>query len=87
MMAVEPVAALTPADEPALERNMGVDWVVQCGRFEPCGSVTTPTTAVTWANFLTIRHNNRSDACFADGHCEAIGQNYATNIIYLQPTL
>ena len=87
MMAVEPVARLVPTDEPPLERAMGINWVVQSGRFEPCGSVTTPTAAVTFANFLSIRHNNRSDACFVDGHCEAVGQNYATNIMYLQPNL
>jgi prepilin-type processing-associated H-X9-DG protein len=34
-----------------------------------------------------MRHNKRSDTCFADGHAEAVGQDHATNIMYLQPNL
>jgi prepilin-type N-terminal cleavage/methylation domain-containing protein/prepilin-type processing-associated H-X9-DG protein len=90
MMVVEPVAMSTdsPSDAPPIEKTSGnPTWVAQCGRWEPCDSVTSPTAAVTFNNFLTMRHNKRSDTCFADGHCEAVGQNYATNIIYLQPNL
>jgi prepilin-type processing-associated H-X9-DG protein len=36
-------------------------------------------------NYLSIRHNKRSDSCFADGHVEPVGQNYATNYIYSLP--
>ena len=83
LMVVEPVARLVPTDEPPIERALGDTWVVQCGRFEAFGTsppYTTPN------NFLSIRHNNRSDATFADGHCEAVGQNYATNQMYLLPS-
>ncbi len=84
IMVAEPVAALVPSDEPPIERSMGSTWVVQCGRFQPWN---TGVTALN--NFLTIRHSGRSDACFADGHAQAVTQLYATNNppIYLQPTL
>jgi len=82
MMVVEPVMALTKFDAPAIDTT----WIGECGRFEPCGSVTTVQN-VTVANYLTVRHNKRSVSCFADGHTEAVGQNYATNIMYLQPNL
>jgi len=81
MMVVEPVAALTPKDEPALEKALGINWVVQCGRFEPFGS----STDTQPNNFLTIRHGNNSDTTFADGHSAAVGQLYATNMMYLNP--
>jgi prepilin-type processing-associated H-X9-DG protein len=79
MMAVEPVAALKPNDEPPVEGTS--TWVVQCGRWQPFGTsppYTTPN------NFLSIRHGKKSDAVFADGHVEAVGQNYATNYVYSQ---
>jgi len=80
MMAVEPVAALNKNDEPGVEGT--ATWVVQSGRWEPFGNppYTTP------HNFLSVRHNKKSDACFADGHSEAVGQNYATNYMYSLPT-
>jgi|SRR5665213_614721 len=81
MMAVEPVAALNRNDEPAVEAALGSTWVVQCGRWEPFGTDPPYTTP---HNFLSIRHRNRSNATFADGHVEAVGQNYATNYIYSQ---
>jgi len=81
MMCVEPVASLTGGDEPAIERANGSTWVVQCGRWQP---LSTAQTALN--NYLTIRHSQRSDAVFADGHTEAVGQNYATNIMYSSPT-
>jgi prepilin-type processing-associated H-X9-DG protein len=37
-------------------------------------------------NFLSIRHNKRSDSAFADGHVEAITQMYATNYVYSLPS-
>ena len=82
MMGVEPVAALKPFDEPPVESALGSTWVTQCGRWQPFGTsppYTTPN------NFLSIRHSKKySDAVFADGHVEAVGQNYATNYIYSQ---
>jgi prepilin-type N-terminal cleavage/methylation domain-containing protein/prepilin-type processing-associated H-X9-DG protein len=74
MMAVEPVMALDGKDNPSIDTG----WIGQCGRWEPFGQppYTTPN------NFLTVRHNKRSDSCFADGHTESVGQNYATNYIY-----
>ncbi len=80
IMVVEPVASLTPNDEPAIESANGANWVVQCGRWEPFGTSLTGLN-----NYLTIRHNKRSDATFADGHVEAISQQYATNIMYSEP--
>jgi prepilin-type N-terminal cleavage/methylation domain-containing protein/prepilin-type processing-associated H-X9-DG protein len=81
MMVVEPVAALRPNDEPDIERANGSTWVVQCGRWQPFNS---GVTAVN--NYLSIRHSKKSDAAFADGHVEAVGQNYATNQMYSNPT-
>jgi prepilin-type N-terminal cleavage/methylation domain-containing protein/prepilin-type processing-associated H-X9-DG protein len=79
MMAVEPVAALNKmTDEPAVEGT--ATWVVQCGRWQPFGSA--PPYTGTPNNFLSIRHGKRSDACFADGHVEAVGQDKATNYVY-----
>jgi len=77
MMAVEPVAALTGGDAPSQDTS----WVVQCGRWQPFG-----TDLVTLNNYLSLRHNKRSDATFADGHVEIVGQNYATNQMYSNPT-
>jgi prepilin-type N-terminal cleavage/methylation domain-containing protein/prepilin-type processing-associated H-X9-DG protein len=81
LMVVEPVAMLVPTDEPPLEKALGIDWVVQCGRWEPFDS----TTATTPSNFLTVRHNKNSDVTFADGHSAAVGQLYATNMMYVDP--
>jgi prepilin-type N-terminal cleavage/methylation domain-containing protein/prepilin-type processing-associated H-X9-DG protein len=80
MMAVEPVAALAANDAPAIDTG----WIVECGRWEPFGS--TPPYTGTPNNFLSIRHSKRSNSCFADGHVEAVGQNYATNYMYSLPT-
>jgi len=81
MMAVEPVAELNKVtDEPAIEGT--ATWVVQSGRWEPFGTTPPYTTP---HNFLSIRHNKKSDAVFGDGHVEAVGQNYATNYVYSLP--
>ena len=90
MMAVEPVAALNPnTDEPAIEQQLGRTWVVQCGRWEPFGnnpSSMNPLTYTGPANFLSVRHGKKfSDACFADGHVESVGQDYGTNSNYSVP--
>ena len=81
MMCVEPVASLTPGDEPAIERANGSTWVVQCGRWQPMNTAQTA-----FNNYLSIRHSQKSDAVFADGHTESVGQNYATNIMFSSPT-
>jgi prepilin-type N-terminal cleavage/methylation domain-containing protein/prepilin-type processing-associated H-X9-DG protein len=81
VMVAEPVAALTPEDEPPLEKALNLTWVVQCGRFEPFGA----TTDVVPINFLTVRHGKNSDATFADGHSAPVSQLYATNQMYLDP--
>ena len=82
MMGVEPVASIitSPMDEPSIDNQT---WVAQCGRWEPFGT-TPPYTTLN--NYLSIRHNKRSDSCFGDGHAEAVGQNYATNYIYSLPS-
>jgi prepilin-type N-terminal cleavage/methylation domain-containing protein/prepilin-type processing-associated H-X9-DG protein len=80
MMAVEPVAALNASDAPTYDTG----WILQCGRWEPFG--TTPPYTPPGNNFLSMRHNKRSNSCFADGHAEPVGQNYATNYIYSMPT-
>ncbi len=56
IMCVEPVASLTPNDAPPIDTT----WVVQSGRWEPFNA---PQTAV--HNYLTLRHNKKSDAGFA----------------------
>ena len=81
LMVAEPVAALTAKDEPPIEKALGSTWIVQSGRFEPFGTSGTGTPN----NFLSIRHNKRSDATFADGHAEAVTQMDATNAMYLNP--
>jgi prepilin-type N-terminal cleavage/methylation domain-containing protein/prepilin-type processing-associated H-X9-DG protein len=82
LMVVEPVAALTPNDEPQVERDLGSTWVMLSGRWEPFspGAYTTP------HNFLTIRHHGKSNAGFADGHVAAVDQGYATNYIFSLPS-
>jgi prepilin-type processing-associated H-X9-DG protein len=60
------VAFLAPNDEPALQRNLGSTWVVESGRFQPLNPDGSD------ENFLTVRHDGRSDATFADGHIEAV---------------
>lgn len=80
MMAVEPVAALNGIDNPSYDTG----WILQCGRWEPFG--TTPPYSPPGNNFLSLRHGKRSDSCFADGHTEAVTQNYATNYIYSLPS-
>jgi prepilin-type N-terminal cleavage/methylation domain-containing protein/prepilin-type processing-associated H-X9-DG protein len=85
MMAVEPTASLTPDDEPPVEKAGGGTWVVQSGRWEPFGSSPPYTTP---HNFLTIRHGRKySDSCFADGHVQAVGQDYATDPRYSEPDI
>ena len=81
MMGVEPVMALIPSDAPAIDTG----WIGQCGRWEPFGTAASSYTAAP-NNFLTIRHSKRSGSVFADGHTEAVGQNYATNYIYSLPS-
>jgi prepilin-type N-terminal cleavage/methylation domain-containing protein/prepilin-type processing-associated H-X9-DG protein len=80
MMAVEPVGECTANDEPSIDNQT---WVTQCGRWEPFG---TPPPYTTANNYLSIRHNKKSDSCFGDGHAEAVGQNYATNYQYSLPS-
>jgi prepilin-type N-terminal cleavage/methylation domain-containing protein/prepilin-type processing-associated H-X9-DG protein len=80
MMAVEPVAAIVAGDAPSYDTA----WIMQCGRWEPFGS--TPPYSPPGNNFLSLRHNKKSNSCFGDGHTEAVGQNYGTNYVYSQPT-
>jgi prepilin-type N-terminal cleavage/methylation domain-containing protein/prepilin-type processing-associated H-X9-DG protein len=83
LMAVEPVTTLNAVDEPQIERTAGSTWVVQSGRWEPFspGNYTTP------HNYLSIRHGKqKSDACFADGHVEAVGQDMANDYTKSLPT-
>lgn len=83
LMCVEPVTTLNSVDEPAIEKTLGSTWVVQSGRWEPFspGNYTTP------HNFLSIRHGKKtSDACFADGHVQAVGQDIATDYTKSLPT-
>lgn len=85
IMTVEPVAMLTPNDEPQVETTSSKSsWVVQTGRWQPFGT-DPPYAAPNYDNFLSVRHGGRSDAAFGDGHVEAITQLYATNYIYSDP--
>jgi prepilin-type N-terminal cleavage/methylation domain-containing protein/prepilin-type processing-associated H-X9-DG protein len=89
IMAVEPVATLNLAtDEPGIEPGSAKPtWVVETGRWQPfASSFTTANPNVPLDNFLSIRHNKRSDSAFADGHVEAITQMYATNYVYSLPS-
>jgi len=83
LMTVEPVAALNlKTDEPAIEPGSpNPTWVVQTGRWQGFNAAQTGLN-----NYLSIRHGNRSDATFADGHVEAISQLYATNVAYSLPS-
>ena len=80
IMVVEPTGSLNNKDEPPIQIQMGSSWVTQCGRWEPLSGSGLH-------NFLTVRHNKRSDTAFADGHAEAVTQQYATNSIYFDPAL
>jgi prepilin-type N-terminal cleavage/methylation domain-containing protein/prepilin-type processing-associated H-X9-DG protein len=82
LMVVEPTASLTPKDEPPIEIAMGSSWVVQCGRWQ---AFNTGQTALN--NFMSVRHNKRATAAFADGHVALVTQQYATNIVFLRPDL
>ena len=62
IMLAEPVAALKPSDEPAIEVSAGSTWVVECGRFQPLNPDGSDN------NYLSIRHGGNSDATFGDGH-------------------
>ena len=79
MMGVEPVACVVsgPVDAPPYDTT----WVVQCGRWQPFNTAQTALN-----NYLSIRHGKKSDSVFADGHVEAVGQNYATNMVYSNPS-
>jgi prepilin-type N-terminal cleavage/methylation domain-containing protein/prepilin-type processing-associated H-X9-DG protein len=81
LMTVEPVASESAADAPPIEKAMGSTWLCVTGRWQAF-TPGPPYPGSDAHNFLTIRHNNNSDAAFADGHVQAIGQNYATNYIY-----
>jgi prepilin-type N-terminal cleavage/methylation domain-containing protein/prepilin-type processing-associated H-X9-DG protein len=81
LMTVEPVASESASDAPPLEKAMGLTWLAETGRWE-CFASGPPYPGSVCHNFLTIRHNNKSDAAFADGHVQAIDQGYATNYIY-----
>ncbi len=83
MMLVEPNTSLQSNDEPPVEKALGLTWVAQSGRWEPFSTSTTTSPH----NFLTIRHNQKSDAGFADGHVQAVTQQYATNALYSLPTV
>ncbi len=83
MMLVEPNTSLQPNDAPPIEKALGLTWVAQSGRWEPFSSTTTTSPH----NFLTIRHNSKSDATFADGHAQSVGQDFATNHNYSLPGL
>jgi prepilin-type N-terminal cleavage/methylation domain-containing protein/prepilin-type processing-associated H-X9-DG protein len=82
IMVAEPVAALNPGDEPAIESQLGSHWVVQCGRWEPYNAAGTALN-----NFLTVRHNRKGDVTFADGHAAAVTWQFATNVLNLKPDL
>jgi len=82
---VEPVASESAGDMPPIEKTLGSTWLVQTGRWE-CFNPGPPYPGSGTHNFLTIRHNNNSDASFADGHVQPVGQDYATNYIYSLPT-
>jgi prepilin-type N-terminal cleavage/methylation domain-containing protein/prepilin-type processing-associated H-X9-DG protein len=83
MMTVEPVMALNPNDAPSIDTG----WIGQCGRWEPFGApaTTSPLTYTTPNNYLSIRHAKKSEAGFADGHVEAVGQDKATNYVWSLP--
>jgi prepilin-type N-terminal cleavage/methylation domain-containing protein/prepilin-type processing-associated H-X9-DG protein len=78
ILVAEPVATLSANDAPSCDTT----WVAQCGRWQPFN-----TTQTALNNYLTVRHNQKSDATFADGHGEAITQQYATNLLYSLPSL
>ncbi|HVM48995.1 MAG TPA: prepilin-type N-terminal cleavage/methylation domain-containing protein [Candidatus Acidoferrum sp.] len=82
ILVAEPVAALNPNDEPAIEVQHGSTWVVQCGRWEPYNSAGTALN-----NYLTVRHSKKGNVVYADGHATSVPWQIATNIYYLKPTL
>jgi prepilin-type N-terminal cleavage/methylation domain-containing protein/prepilin-type processing-associated H-X9-DG protein len=81
IMLAEPVALLQPSDEPAIESKAGSTWVVECGRFQPLNPDGTDN------NYLSIRHDGKSDATFGDGHVGVVPPIDSTIAAYLQPDL
>jgi len=82
ILAAEPTAALNPSDEPPIESQLGIVWVVQCGRWEPYNAAGTALN-----NFLTVRHNQKGNVLFADSHAAPVTWQFATNLINLRPDL
>jgi prepilin-type N-terminal cleavage/methylation domain-containing protein/prepilin-type processing-associated H-X9-DG protein len=82
ILLAEPTASLQPDDEPPIERQMGSQWVVQSGRWEPFDPAQTAV-----HNFLTVRHNRKGDVTFADGHVLPDNGRFATNLVNLRPDL
>ena len=82
ILIAEPTGSLTPTDEPAGQRALGSQWVVQCGRWEPYD-----TSGTVLNNFLSVRHSLKGDVAYADGHATAVPWQIATNVLYLKPDL
>jgi prepilin-type N-terminal cleavage/methylation domain-containing protein/prepilin-type processing-associated H-X9-DG protein len=82
ILVAEPTAALNPSDEPPIEIQLGMTWVVQCGRWEPYNAAGTALN-----NFLTVRHNQKGNVVFADGHAASVTWQFATNVLNLKPDL
>jgi prepilin-type N-terminal cleavage/methylation domain-containing protein/prepilin-type processing-associated H-X9-DG protein len=83
LMAVEPNTSLAANDEPPVEKALGLTWVAQSGRWEPFSATTSENSP---HNFLTVRHNSKSNAGFVDGHVAVITQQIATNYLYSLPS-
>ncbi len=85
VMVAEPVASLNlQNDEPAVEPpSPKPTWVVETGRWQPFSKAfTLAAPNAPLDNFLSIRHNKRSDAGFPDGHAESVTQLSGTNYQY-----
>jgi prepilin-type N-terminal cleavage/methylation domain-containing protein/prepilin-type processing-associated H-X9-DG protein len=81
IMIAEPVAVLKPNDAPAAAISAPKPWVVETGRWQPFnGAQTAPD------NYLTLRHNGKSDLTFCDGHTEPQSWMVGTNLSYSLPS-
>jgi prepilin-type processing-associated H-X9-DG protein len=80
ILLAEPVAAEN--ERPPIEVQNGSTWLVETGRWEPWNGSQTRLN-----NYLTIRHNQKADVTFADGHAAPVTWQTGTNFLYLMPGL
>jgi prepilin-type processing-associated H-X9-DG protein len=77
-----PAEKIMLAEEPAVnkpgEMPPGLSAIIDDGHWEPLPG---------GANTITVRHNNRGNATFADGHSQTVDYKYGGSALHTDPTL